>query len=62
MSVVGLDYPAVKLVAETLKVKWTDELFCKIKLLEAWYLNHIRIKEKASGSADKNRYKRKRTS
>ena len=60
MAVIGLDYPAVKLIADTRGLKWTEELFCKIKLLESWYLNHI-DEVTPSGSANKNNNKRKRT-
>lgn len=62
MSRTGLDYPAVKMVAETLDMEWNESLFCKIKFLELLYLKHSnQEQEKASGSANKNRNKRKRS-
>jgi|GEM_PF-1962722 len=36
----GFDYPAVKMVAETLSITWDEKLLNKIRILESALLNH----------------------
>jgi len=46
-GVTGLDYVAVKLVAKTLKIKFTESIFFKIRVMEkAWLDINSKIKEK----------------
>jgi hypothetical protein len=43
-GVVGLDYSAVRAIAEAMNVEWTEDLFRRIKYLESEQLQHLNKK------------------